>query len=126
MTTGAPSDPPNWLNLNGGRALPARFANQSLALSLSLRRNSYSVACGSLVPDLVMTLKIPPDARPYSALKLLVSTLNSSTASGLALITGWFCEGAVLGAPSRRNSLALAPFRLMGVDTVVIGAIAAC
>ena len=30
----------------------------------------------------------PPAARPYSALKLLVSTLNSCTTSGLALTTG--------------------------------------
>ncbi len=42
ITMGAPNVPPNWLRRKRGRSMPPRLANQSLALSLSLRRNSKS------------------------------------------------------------------------------------
>jgi hypothetical protein len=42
-----------------------------------------------LVPLAYATLMVAPAARPYSALMLLVTTLNSATASGDGCIT-WF------------------------------------
>jgi hypothetical protein len=47
-----------------------------------LRRNSYSVPCTWLPPERSAAFTTPPPTRPYSALKLLVITRNSSTASG--------------------------------------------
>src|SRR6476620_3852727 len=121
MMNGAPPLAPNWLNRNGGRTSPERFANQSLAFSLSFRRKSYSEKCRSLVPDFVITLKTPPAARPYSALKALVSTLNSCTESTLGYRTGPLPAGDVLGAPSSRYSFMLprAPFT-EAVDAVMM------
>src|ERR1700691_2474281 len=120
MYTGPPSVPPNWLYLNGARALPALLEKKSLALSCVLRKNSYKLPWNSLPPERVTTLNTPPADFPYSAEKLLVSTLNSCTRSGVALMTGWFCAGEELGAPSNRNSLLAARWPLIANDTVLI------
>ena len=72
------------------------------------------------MPLRVTTLNTPPAARPYSAENVFVSTLNSCTMSGFAFTTGWFCDAAVFGAPSRRNSFEFARCPLMEYETVEI------
>src|SRR5689334_16549014 len=49
--------------------------------SAETRLNSYAVPWKAFVPDLVATLTTPPDARPTSAVNVLVETLYSCTAS---------------------------------------------
>ena len=61
----------------------------SVALREVLRLNSHTVPWNALVPLRNVALMTAPPARPYSALKLLVWTLNSSTASGESCTT-WF------------------------------------
>ena len=46
-----------------------------------LRRNSNTLPCNWLVPDLVITSTTAPELRPMSALYRLVWILNSRTAS---------------------------------------------
>ena len=51
--------------------------------------NSHAEPRNVLVPLAYATLIVAPADRPYSALMLLVTTLNSPTASGAGCIT-WF------------------------------------
>src|SRR6185436_14223582 len=60
-----------------------------VAFSLVLRLNSHAAPRNWLVPLRKVALITAPPARPNSALKLLVWTLNSSTASGDTCTT-WF------------------------------------
>ena len=60
-----------------------------VALSAVLRKNSHASPVSRFVPLRYATLTVAPAARPYSALWLLVTTLNSATASGEGCIT-WF------------------------------------
>src|ERR1041384_2015101 len=55
-----------------------------------------------LVPDFVTTLIMPPPFRPYSAVELLVRTLNSATVSGLGLSTIRLLSRLLFTPPSRR------------------------
>ncbi len=69
------------LRLVARKAFRAAAVRQySLALSTLLRKNSYTLPCRSLVPDLVTTLTTEPELRPYSASKVLVRTRNSCNA----------------------------------------------
>ena len=79
LRMGPPAVAPNWFWINCGFTDGAK---KFRAFSLWLRRNSQAVACRSLVPERVTTLKIDPALRPYSAVKLLLSTLTSRSASG--------------------------------------------
>src|SRR4029077_18753780 len=65
------------------------------AFRLVLRLNSQPVARKALVPLRIDALMTAPPVRPYSALKLLVCTLNCSTASG-ETCTSWFEKPWVL------------------------------
>ena len=57
---------------------------------MSVRRmNSHADPRRRFVPLAYATLMVAPPDRPYSALMLLVTTLNSATASGAGCIT-WF------------------------------------
>src|SRR6202035_4854048 len=60
----------------------------------SLRKNSNASPATLLAPDLVAMLTMAPEFRPYSALNVELSTLNSDT----VLINGWnviwFCAGS--------------------------------
>ena len=71
-----PAEPPNWFCLSGSRSRAKKFR----ASSLSLRRNSYSVPCNWLVPDLVMIEVFDPLVPPYSGGAVCVRILNSSMA----------------------------------------------
>src|SRR3954468_17208586 len=63
------------------RGMPAALLKKRLASRALLRRNSYKEPCAWLVPDFDENVMTPPEACPYSALKPLVSTANSVTAS---------------------------------------------
>ena len=78
---GPPTVVPNWFCPNSGRGVPERFAKNSEASMLSLRRNSNAVPWTSLVPDLVTMLTFAPAAVPNSAEVMLVWILNSWMAS---------------------------------------------
>ncbi len=88
LTIGPPKTPPYWLRLNFGLT-PELGLKKPVALSEVLRLNSHTVPWKSLVPLRKVALMTAPPARPNSALKLLVWTLNSSTASGETWTT-WF------------------------------------
>src|SRR5215475_430963 len=79
--TGPPTEYPNWLRVYFPFGIPLALLSKSFEVSAETRLNSYRVPCRLLVPDLVTTLTTPPEALPYSAVKLLVVTLNSCTAS---------------------------------------------
>ena len=85
---GPPNTPPNWLRLSVGLT-PDDGLKKPVALSAVLRLNSQAVPRNWLVPLRNVALITAPPARPNSALKLLVWTLNSSTASGETCTT-WF------------------------------------
>ena len=80
------------------------------AFSASLRLNSQTVPRNWLVPLRIDALTTAPPVRPNSALKLLVWTLNSSTASGETCTT-WFEKPwllvpyELLSTPSRMKLL---------------------
>src|SRR5262249_36671891 len=76
---GPPAVPPNWFWINCGFS---EGAKKFRALSFWFRRNSQALPCSRLVPDRVITLKIAPALRPYSALNPLVRSFISCSASG--------------------------------------------
>ncbi len=76
------------MRLNSGLT-PDDGLKKPVAFSEVLRLNSHAVPWKSFVPLRNVALMTAPPARPYSALKLLVWTLNSSTASGETWTT-WF------------------------------------
>src|SRR5690349_1955810 len=81
-----------------------------MALRSVLRRNSNRVPWSWLVPERITAFTTAPPTRPYSALKLLVMTLNSAMASGEGLATWlenpWLLvEYALLSRPSIRKLL---------------------
>src|SRR5579864_6711213 len=80
--------------------------NGFLALVKSLRRNSYRLPCGLLVPDLSTTLKTAPPVRLYSAANALVMAWNSSTASGVGLMTTFSAKLERFRLPSRYHAFA--------------------
>ena len=60
-----------------------------MALNSVRRAYSHADPRTVLVPLAYATLTVAPAERPYSALMLLVTTLNSPTASGAGCMT-WF------------------------------------
>ena len=60
-----------------------------MAFRLVSRKNSHAAPLKRFVPLRDATFTVAPALRPYSALMLLVTTLNSATASGEGCIT-WF------------------------------------
>src|SRR5687767_649814 len=106
---GPPSTKPNWLRDIGGFSL-ATGLKKPVAFSDVSRKNSHAAPCSLLVPLWYATLTVAPPARPYSALMLLVTTLNSATASGGGCITWlekpWLLVPyALLSMPSSRKLL---------------------
>src|ERR1043166_5318608 len=79
--TGPPRATPNWLRRKGGF-----LASEKLRASkASLRRDSNSSPWKAFEPERVAMLTMAPELRPYSALKVELSALNSET----VLIEGW-------------------------------------
>ena len=76
---GPPAAPPNWFWISCGFT---EGAKKLRAFSFWFRRNSQALPCNWLVPDFVTTLNTAPALRPYSAVKLFVSTFTSCSASG--------------------------------------------
>src|SRR5215203_4600816 len=87
-TTGPPNTNPYWLRSNSGLT-PLDGLKKPTAFSAVFRLNSHAVPEKLLVPLRSDALITAPPVRPYSALKLLVCTLNCSTASGETCTT-WF------------------------------------
>ncbi|PYR40184.1 MAG: hypothetical protein DMF93_11745 [Acidobacteria bacterium] len=79
-TSGPPTMPPNWLRRYSGVVAFAAWKTFR-ALSASCRRNSKPVPCARFVPLFVVRFTTPPLKRPNSAGGLLLSILNSRTAS---------------------------------------------
>src|ERR1700737_2783989 len=79
FTMGPPTVPPNWLRLRASFWVPKKLG----ALSAPFGRNSKEGAWMAFVPDLVTILTTAPPEPPYLASKLLVSTENCESASGL-------------------------------------------
>src|SRR6266852_558533 len=92
IRTGPPIAPPNTLSWNAALLAPNLFDSQSLAFNFSLRKYSYAEPRKLLVPDLVTSTTAPPESRPYSAERPLVSTLNSDTASMDGTEFGTLCR----------------------------------
>src|SRR5207302_5002842 len=63
------------------------------------RKNSYTLPCRVLVPDLVTTLTTEPELRPYSASKVLVRTRNSWMQSGQGCTVGKFTNASLASPP---------------------------
>src|SRR5580765_3024011 len=61
---------------------PSRMANHSLASMLESRKKSYPLPWNLFVPERVIMFTTEAPENPYSALKFVCCTLNSSTASG--------------------------------------------
>ncbi len=78
---GPPRLAPNWLRLKGDFAVAKRFRESKRWW----RRNSKTSPWNSLVPERVAMFTMAPELRPYCALKVELSTLNSCT----VLIEGW-------------------------------------
>src|SRR5215467_16012707 len=87
---GPPKLAPNWLRLNGdcrdGDGLKKFLASTAL-----LRRNSNSSPWYLSVPERVAIFTIAPELRPYSALYVELSTLNSETVLIVGWKVSWFC-----------------------------------
>ena len=95
---GPPRFAPNWLRVK--RDFPAGgWLKKLRASKRSLRRNSKASPWKAFVPERVAMLTIAPELRPYSALKVWLSTLNSWT----VLIDGWkviwFCTMSLRFTP---------------------------
>src|SRR6266487_7203620 len=88
---GPPRAPPNWFGLKGFFTFLAPevgliyWLKKLRASSFSLRRNSNASPWNSFVPERVAMFTIEPALRPYSALYVELSILNSET----VLIDGW-------------------------------------
>ena len=78
----AAQHPPELIELQWRLFLPGQICKPVTRIQFVVTQELVHGEVKSLVPDFVTTLKMPPAARPYSALKLLVSTLNSWTESG--------------------------------------------
>src|ERR1700751_3053852 len=107
---GPPIVTPNWLRCSVGFLKTAGLNVNPVAFRSVLRRNSYKVPCSALVPERVAALMTAPLTRPYCALKLLVITRNSASASGEGCTTWleypWLLgEYALLSRPSSRKLL---------------------
>ncbi len=106
---GPPKTNPNWLRLSFGLTPELGLKNPT-AFSPSLRLNSHTLPRNWLEPLFIEALTTAPPVRPNSALKLLVWTLNSSTASGETWTT-WFEKPwllvpyELLSTPSRTKLL---------------------
>src|SRR5512134_1233569 len=81
---GPPRLAPNWWRLNGDWGWGSRLKKFRASRSW-WRKNSNTSPWRSLVPDRVAMLTTAPELRPYSALMVWLSTLNSDT----VLIDGW-------------------------------------
>src|SRR5215471_18346701 len=103
---GPSTSPPYWLRMYFGFGLAARLSKNVDALKSVLRLNSYSTPWNRFVPDFCIALTSAPDAWPYCALMLLVSTVNSDTDS---------IGGVTFQEPSLKLSLLSAPFSILVV-----------
>jgi hypothetical protein len=104
---GPPSVPPNSFQRSLGGALLAdgsalKFLDHSLALKKSLRRYSNRLPWKALLPDLRLTLITPPRNCPYSALGLLVTTLNSWMASTFGEKATLLSTNSIFSMPSSK------------------------
>src|SRR5581483_6643498 len=137
LMAGPPIEYPNWLRVKPpflpmapqlfgsvsgkfGSHVPCAWAKERaevfsyvLAANADTRLNSYAVPWNEFVPDLVATLMMPPPARPYSAVKSLVTMLNSCTES-----RGTFCpteavNRSTFSEPSSRMSVLAARWPLI-------------
>src|SRR5215467_13423038 len=81
---GPPRFAPNWLRRNGDCGAGGRLKKFRESRDVS-RKNSNPSPCTSFAPDRVAMFTIAPELRPYSALNVELSTLNSET----VLIEGW-------------------------------------
>src|SRR5260370_20288403 len=79
LRMGPPAAAPNWFWINWGCF---EGAKKLRAFRSWFRRNSQRAPWIRLVPERATTFITEPAVRPYSALKLLVSTLTSCSASG--------------------------------------------
>src|SRR5215467_13787880 len=90
---GPPRFAPNWLRRNGDCGAGGRLKKFRESRDVS-RKYSNASPCTSFAPDRVAMFTIAPELRPYSALNVELSTLNSDT----VLIDGWnviwFCDGS--------------------------------
>src|SRR5262249_42910872 len=73
-----------------------------LDAKVEYRPNSYAVPWKAFVPDLIVTLTTPAAARPYSAVKLLVKTVISCTASKGTVCPTDAVNSSLLAAPSSK------------------------
>ena len=101
--SGPPAAKPNWLCFRSGLSTEKKLR----AFSALLRRYSQSEPCNWLDPARVATTNRPPPKRPYSALKLLVITLNSWIASGDGRLKRVFCNRLLCSVPSKRTSFSV-------------------
>ena len=81
---GASREKPNWLRLKGGMGRLG-LSKKFFASSFSFRKNSNASPWNWFEPERVAMLTMAPLLRPYSALKVELSALNSET----VLIDGW-------------------------------------
>src|SRR5262245_25475681 len=109
---GPPKTPPNWFLRKGGRsALPSPSLSSKskivLESSALFRRNSNKLPCSSLVPLRVTAETTAPVARPYSALKVVATILNSLIASTPRLVPadppGVELEESLTSVPSSKK-----------------------
>ena len=98
--TGPPSVAPNWFRDSFGLRLPVVFANVLNASSFSFRKKLPRRAVERLVPDFV-SISTCSGLRPCSALKLLVSTLNSAMVSTLGIAIPFSSMPAFAFSPSK-------------------------
>src|SRR5262249_17380290 len=83
---GPPNVKPNWFCLRSGLSAEKKFR----AFSALFRRYSQADPWKSLAPERVTATNTAPLYRPYSALKLLVWTRNSCSASGEGKLSAVF------------------------------------
>src|ERR1700689_149467 len=76
LIIGPPAEKPNWLRVYWPFGTSATAFAYVLAGEASRRLNSHAEPRKSLGQGLVVTLTTPPEARPYSAEKFLVTMPN--------------------------------------------------
>src|SRR5215468_8525113 len=100
IQTGPPAASENWLRLSVGTGRLVAACVNGAAAKFGFRLYHKAVPESWLVPDLVVTLMMPPPVRPYSAENADVCTVNSWTVSGVKLTMVRARLTPVLDAPS--------------------------
>src|SRR5712664_2244278 len=100
---GPPTEPPNWLRVKACLGFPWALSKKSCVANLDTRLYSYAEPWKAFEPLFVARFTTAEDARPYSAVKLLVRTLYSCTESNGMVWPTEAVNSLLFAAPSSKT-----------------------